>query len=76
MELHQSKEQGVATMIEWDGNILGYAAGIGILIMQLKSNEEMKTLIANASVILCPVSLYLPETMNHIRKSKISMMTR
>ena len=31
MELRQSKEQGVATMIEWDGNILGYAPGIGIL---------------------------------------------
>jgi hypothetical protein len=31
MELRQSKEQGVANMIEWDGNILGYAAGIGIL---------------------------------------------
>jgi hypothetical protein len=30
LELRQAKDQGVATMIERDGVITGYAAGIGI----------------------------------------------
>jgi GNAT superfamily N-acetyltransferase len=55
MELRQSKDKGVATMIERDGTTLGYAAGIGVLNHAVaKSNEELKTLIANASVILGP----------------------
>jgi predicted N-acetyltransferase YhbS len=55
MELRQAKDQGVATMIEQDGVITGYAAGIGIFGHAVaKSNEELKTLIANASAILGP----------------------
>jgi predicted N-acetyltransferase YhbS len=55
MELHQAKDQGVATMIERDGVIRGYAAGIGILGHAVaKSNEDLKALIANASTILGP----------------------
>jgi predicted N-acetyltransferase YhbS len=55
MELRQMKDQGVAIMIEQDGVIIGYAAGIGIFGHALaKSNEELKALIANASAILGP----------------------
>ena len=54
-ELYQAKDQGVAAMIERDGVITGYAAGIGILNHAVaKSNEELKALIANASTILGP----------------------
>jgi predicted N-acetyltransferase YhbS len=55
LELRQAKDQGVATMIERDGFITGYAAGIGIFGHAVaKSNEELKGLIANASTILGP----------------------
>jgi predicted N-acetyltransferase YhbS len=55
MELRQAKDQGVATMIERDGVVTGYAAGIGIFGHAVaKSNEELKELIANASAILGP----------------------
>jgi hypothetical protein len=55
MELRQAKDQGVATMIEQDSVITGYAAGIDIFGHAVaKSNEELKALIANASVILGP----------------------
>ena len=55
MELRQAKDQGVATMIERDGVITGYAAGIGIFGHAVaKSNEDLKALIANASTILSP----------------------
>jgi predicted N-acetyltransferase YhbS len=55
MELCQAKDQGVATMIERDGVITGYAAGMGIFGHAVaKSNEDLKTLIANASAILGP----------------------
>jgi predicted N-acetyltransferase YhbS len=55
MELRQAKDQGIATMIERDGVITGYAAGIGILGHSVaKSNEDLKTLIANASEIIGP----------------------
>jgi predicted N-acetyltransferase YhbS len=55
MELRQAKDQGVATMIERDGIITGYAAGIGIFGHAVaKSNEDLKALIANASAILGP----------------------
>lgn len=55
MELRQAKDQGVATMIERDGVITGYAAGVGIFGHAVaKSNEDLKSLIANASAILGP----------------------
>jgi predicted N-acetyltransferase YhbS len=55
MELRQAKDQGVATMIERDGVITGYTAGIGIFGHAVaKSNEDLKSLIANASSILGP----------------------
>ena len=55
MELRQAKDQGVATMIEGDDVITGYAAGIGIFGHAVaKSNEHLKALIANASTILGP----------------------
>jgi ribosomal protein S18 acetylase RimI-like enzyme len=53
MELRQAKDQGIATIIEQDGVITGYAAGIGIFGHAVaKSNEELKALIASASAIL------------------------
>jgi hypothetical protein len=53
MELRQAKDQGVATMIERDGVVTGYAAGIGIFGHAVaKSNGELKALIASASTIL------------------------
>ncbi len=55
MELRQAKDQGIATMIERDGVITGYAAGIGMFGHAVaKSNEDLKALIANASTILSP----------------------
>ena len=55
MELRQAKDQGVATIIEQNGVVTGYSAGIGILGHAVaKSNEDLKVLIANASVILGP----------------------
>jgi hypothetical protein len=53
MELRQAKGQGVAKMIQRDGVITGYAAGIGILCYAVaRSNEDLKTLVANASAII------------------------
>jgi predicted N-acetyltransferase YhbS len=55
LELRQAKDQGVATMIERDGVITDYAAGIGIFCHAVaRSNEELKGLIANAYTILGP----------------------
>jgi predicted N-acetyltransferase YhbS len=55
LELRQAKDQGVATMIERDGVIRGYAAGVGIFGHAVaRSNEDLKALIANASLILGP----------------------
>jgi hypothetical protein len=55
MELRQAKDQGVATMVERDGAISGYAAGIGIMCHAVaKSNEDLKALIANASAFSGP----------------------
>jgi GNAT superfamily N-acetyltransferase len=55
VELRQAKDQGVASMIEKDGIVTGYAAGIGILCHAVaKSNEDLKALIANAPAILGP----------------------
>ncbi len=53
MELRQAKDQGIATMVGRDGVITGYAAGIGIMCHAVAtSNDDLKALIANASVIL------------------------
>ena len=55
MELRQAKDQGVASMIEKDNIVTGYTAGIGILCHAVaKSNDDLKTLIADASQILGP----------------------
>jgi GNAT superfamily N-acetyltransferase len=55
LELRQAKDQGVATMLERDSVITGYAAGVGIFGHAVaKSNEDLKALIANASTILGP----------------------
>jgi N-acetylglutamate synthase-like GNAT family acetyltransferase len=55
MELRQAVDQGVAFMIEQEGAITGYAAGVGILCHAVaKSNDDLKALIANASTILGP----------------------
>ena len=55
MELRLARASGVATMIERDGVITGYAAGIGIFGYAVtKSNEDLKALIANASAIVGP----------------------
>jgi hypothetical protein len=55
MELRHAKDQGVATMIEQECVVEGYAAGIGILGHAIaKSNEGLKALIGNASTILGP----------------------
>ena len=55
MELRQAKDQGIATMIELDGVVTGYAAGIGILGHAVaRPNENLKILIASASTIVGP----------------------
>ena len=55
MELRQAIDQGVAVMIEQDGVVTGYAAGIGMLCHAVaKSKEVLKALICNASTILGP----------------------
>jgi hypothetical protein len=55
MELSQAKDQGIATMVERDGVISGYAAGIGVMCHAVaKSNEDLKALIANASAFSGP----------------------
>jgi predicted N-acetyltransferase YhbS len=55
MELRQAKDQGVATMIERDGTVTGYAAGLGIFGHAVaRSNDDLKALIANAPAVLGP----------------------
>jgi GNAT superfamily N-acetyltransferase len=56
MELRQAIDQRVAIVnIDNTGNITGYAAGIGFLGHAVaKTNEVLKALVANASVILGP----------------------
>ena len=55
MELRQAKDQGVASIVERNGDISGYAAGIGLFGHAVaKSNDDLKALIANASAILGP----------------------
>ena len=55
MELRQAIDQGVAFMVEQNGAVTGYGAGIGILCHAVaESNEDLKALISNASTILGP----------------------
>ena len=55
MELRQAIEQGTASIVERDGKVTGYSAGIGLFGHSVaKSNEDLKALIANASAILGP----------------------
>jgi hypothetical protein len=68
MELRGAKDQGVATMIERDRVITGYAAGIGIFGHAVaKLNEDLKALIANASAILGP-GFFVPARNHEIIK--------
>jgi hypothetical protein len=54
-ELRHAKDQGVAIMIEKDGNISGYAAGIGLFGHAVaKSNDDLMALIESAKTILGP----------------------
>lgn len=54
-ELCQAKDQGVAIMIERNGEISGYAAGIGPFGHAVaKSNDDLIALIASAQTILGP----------------------
>jgi Predicted acetyltransferase len=55
MELRQAKAQGVATMVERNKAITGYAAGIGLFGHAVaKSNDDLKVLISNSSTIMGP----------------------
>lgn len=55
MELCQAKDQGIATRVERNGALTGYAAGIGLFGHAVaKSNEDLKDLVANAPTILGP----------------------
>lgn len=55
MELHQAKDQGVATMVVHEGTVMGYSAGIGMFGHSVaKTNKHLKALIANAPAILGP----------------------
>ena len=56
MELRQAIDQRVASVnIDNTGNITGYATGIGFLGHAVaKTNEVLKALVANTSVILGP----------------------
>jgi ribosomal protein S18 acetylase RimI-like enzyme len=55
MELRQAIAQGVAAIVERDGEITGYSAGIGILCHSVaRTNEDLKALIGSAPVILGP----------------------
>jgi hypothetical protein len=68
MELRQARDQGVATMVERDDVISGYAAGIGMLCHAVaKSNEDLKMLISNAPTILGP-GFFVPARNHEIIK--------
>ncbi len=55
MELRHAISQGVATMLEHDSIVKGYTAGIGMFGHAVAlSNEDLKTLIANAQGIIGP----------------------
>ena len=54
MELHQAIEQGVASLsIDNQGNITGYAAGIGFFSHAVaKTNEDLKALVSSSPAII------------------------
>lgn len=55
MELRQAIAQGVAAVVERDGEITGYSTGIGILCHSVaRTNEDVKALIGSAQVIHGP----------------------
>ncbi len=55
MELRQAKDQGLAIMVEENDVITGYSAALGIFGHAVaKTNNDLKTMIANASSILGP----------------------
>jgi predicted N-acetyltransferase YhbS len=61
MELRQAKNQGVATLIERDNIITGYAAGIGIFGHAVaKTNEDLTALIANATTSIIGPGFFVP----------------
>ncbi len=61
MELRQAKSQGVATLIERDDIINGYAAGIGMFGHAVaKSNEDLIALIADASTSIIGPGFFVP----------------
>jgi len=57
----RQKNQGVATLIERDDIITGFAAGIGILGYAVaKSNEDLLALIGNASTSIIGPGFFVP----------------
>ncbi|MGN6821428.1 MAG: GNAT family N-acetyltransferase [Candidatus Nitrosocosmicus sp.] len=61
MELRQAKSQGIATLIERDDVITGYAAGIDIFgYVVAKSNEDLIVLITNASTSIIGPGFFVP----------------
>jgi predicted N-acetyltransferase YhbS len=65
MELRQAKNQGIATLIEQEGTITGYTAGIGIFGHAVaKTNEDLLALIANTPTIFGP-GFFVP-AINHV----------
>jgi predicted N-acetyltransferase YhbS len=54
-ELRHAKDQGFASIVERNGKISGYSAGIGIFGHAVaKSNDDLKALIASAQMISGP----------------------
>jgi predicted N-acetyltransferase YhbS len=54
-ELQQAIQEGIATVVEREGNIAGYAAGIGLLGHAVaKTTEDLKDLISFAPAFLGP----------------------
>jgi predicted N-acetyltransferase YhbS len=61
MELRQAKNQSVATLIEHDDIVTGYAAGIGIFGHAVaKSNEDLIALITNSSTSIIGPGFFVP----------------
>jgi hypothetical protein len=54
-ELRSAIEQGVATVVERDGRLVGYTTGLGILGHAVaETTDDLKVLIARAPLILGP----------------------
>jgi predicted N-acetyltransferase YhbS len=54
-ELRMALHQGVATVVERDGRLVGYTAGLGILGHAVaETTDDLKTLIAGATMIAGP----------------------